>query len=86
MASSLSCFLHTVSLYLLTSLVLYSVAQSPSANQPVPPLQWIELTNLASGPAPPPLMYASMGYDENSRTLIIFGGEQNGNVQQQTYL
>lgn len=63
-----------------------SCAQSLSTNTPVPPLQWLELTDLLSGPAPPGLKDASIGYDDTSRTLIIFGGESNNFVQQQTYL
>jgi hypothetical protein len=62
-------------------------AQSISTSTPVPPLQWLNLTGLLTGPAPPPLMEASMGYDEQTRTLIIFGGEsQGGFVQSSTYL
>ena len=76
------------SLAFVSLLVLLSpcTAQSPSTSMPVPPLQWIELTSLLSGPAPPPLKYASMGYDSVSHTLLIFGGEANGFPTQQTYL
>ncbi|KAH8118402.1 hypothetical protein DFH11DRAFT_1567220 [Phellopilus nigrolimitatus] len=59
---------------------------APSTNTPVPPLQWIELTDLLSGSSPPGLKYASIGYDSTSQTLIIFGGESNGFPLQQTYL
>lgn len=59
-------------------------------NTPVPPLQWINLSNLLQGSTrPPPLRDAAMGYDDtrlvshpsnvsilklHSRSLIIFGG------------
>jgi hypothetical protein len=62
-------------------------AQSISTSTPVPPLQWINLTSLLQGPSAPPLKDASIGYDNTSRTLIIFGGESQGGLpQQQTYL
>ncbi|KAI0092066.1 hypothetical protein BDY19DRAFT_884931 [Irpex rosettiformis] len=62
-------------------------AQSISTSIQVPPLQWINLTGLLSGPAPPPLKDASIGYDDTSRSLLIFGGEsQQGIPQSQTYL
>ncbi|KAI0701810.1 hypothetical protein BC835DRAFT_1404461 [Cytidiella melzeri] len=62
-------------------------AQTISTSIQVPPLQWINLTGLLSGPAPPPLKDASIGYDDNSRMLLIFGGEsQEGVPQSQTYL
>lgn len=79
--SGLAIFL--VSLFFSSSLTL---AQKPSTNTPVPPLQWIELTSLTSGSAPPGLSYASMGYDQTSGTVIIFGGESNGFPVQTTYL
>jgi hypothetical protein len=53
----------------------------------VPPLQWINITGLLQGPSAPPLKDASIGYDNTTRTLIIFGGESQGGLpQQQTYL
>ncbi|KAL0949966.1 hypothetical protein HGRIS_009986 [Hohenbuehelia grisea] len=62
-------------------------AQSISTSTPIPPLQWLNLTNLLSGAHPPPLKDAVMGYDETSRSLIIFGGESAGGFPQgQTYL
>ena len=62
-------------------------AQSISTSTPVPPLQWINLTGLFQGPAAPPLKDASIGYDNTTRTLIVFGGESQGGIpQQQTYL
>ncbi|KZT24519.1 hypothetical protein NEOLEDRAFT_1067266 [Neolentinus lepideus HHB14362 ss-1] len=64
-----------------------SWSQSISTNLPIPPLQWINLTPHLSGSLPPALMYASIGYDEVSRNLLIFGGvSQGGYPQQQTYL
>ncbi len=62
-------------------------AQAISTSTSVPPLQWINLSSLLQGPAAPPLKDASIGYDNTSRTLIIFGGESQGGIpQQQTYL
>jgi len=62
-------------------------AQSISTSTPVPPLQWINITGLLQGPSAPPLKDASIGYDNTTRTLIIFGGESQGGLpQQQTYL
>lgn len=62
-------------------------AQSISTSTPVPPLQWINLSSLLQGPSAPPLKDASIGYDNSTRTLIIFGGESQGGLpQQQTYL
>ena len=52
-----------------------------------PPLQWINLSKLVSGSAPPALKDASIGYDDTTRTLIIFGGESAGGFPQDaTYL
>jgi hypothetical protein len=54
---------------------------------PVPPLQWINITGLLSGPAAPPLKAASIGYSDATRTLLIYGGESAGGFQQSnTYL
>lgn len=54
---------------------------------PVPPMQWLNLTNLLSGSAAPPLMDASIGYDNITRNLLIFGGESEGGfAQSNTYL
>ncbi|KAF9821215.1 hypothetical protein IEO21_00823 [Rhodonia placenta] len=62
-------------------------AQQISTNTPVPPLQWINLTNHLSGESPPPLKDASIGYDDTTRTIIIFGGvSAQGIRQQSTYL
>ncbi|OCB87543.1 hypothetical protein A7U60_g5448 [Sanghuangporus baumii] len=74
-------------LSILFSLSLYSeISGAPATNTPVPPLQWIEITESLSGSPPPGLSYASIGYDPDSSTLIIFGGESNNFPQQQTYL
>ncbi|KAJ7682812.1 hypothetical protein DFH06DRAFT_1278311 [Mycena polygramma] len=55
---------------------------------PVPPFQWLNISALLTGTTQPPaLKDAAMGYDENSRSLIIFGGEASSGVPQgQTYL
>ena len=62
-------------------------AQTISTSMPVPPLQWIELTNLLGGSSvPPPLKDASIGYDDTDKLLLIFGGEsQQGFATQNTY-
>ncbi|KAI1789559.1 hypothetical protein LXA43DRAFT_892782 [Ganoderma leucocontextum] len=62
-------------------------AQTISTSMPVPPLQWIELTNLLGGQSvPPPLKDASIGYDDTNRLLLIFGGEsQSGFPTSTTY-
>ena len=61
---------------------------TPSTTTFVPPLQWINLTGLLGGSNPPPgLKGASLGYDNNNRNLLIFGGEsQQGFPISQTYL
>lgn len=62
-------------------------AQSISTTTPIPPLQWLNLTSLLSGSAPPPLKDATIAYDETTRTVVIFGGESEGGiVQSQTFL
>ncbi|OJT10155.1 hypothetical protein TRAPUB_13260 [Trametes pubescens] len=54
---------------------------------PVPPLQWINLSKLLSGPAAPPLKDATIGYDDTNGVLMIFGGEsQQGFPTAQTYM
>ncbi|KAJ7047383.1 hypothetical protein C8F04DRAFT_1058616 [Mycena alexandri] len=55
---------------------------------PVPPFQWLNLTALLKGSTQPPgLKDAAMAYDENSRSIIIFGGEASSGVPQgHTYL
>lgn len=61
-------------------------AQTISTNMPVPPLQWIELTDLLTGSAAPPLKDATIGFDDTNRILLIFGGEsQQGFPTSQTY-
>lgn len=73
--------------FVFASYFVRSYAQSISSDTPVPPLQWINLTGLVSGSPPPALKDASIGYDDTSRTLIIFGGEsQTGIPQSQTHL
>ncbi|TFK43545.1 hypothetical protein BDQ12DRAFT_731551 [Crucibulum laeve] len=81
------CFIY-LSLSLLISFYRSVSAQTISTNTPVPPLQWINLSNLLQGSAhPPPLKDAAIGYDETSRSIIIFGGEsENGFPQSETYL
>ncbi|KAF9476458.1 hypothetical protein BDN70DRAFT_882353 [Pholiota conissans] len=63
-------------------------AQNISTSTTVPPLQWINLSNLVQGSTkPPPLRDASLGYDETSRSLIVFGGlSESGVAQSQTFL
>ncbi|KAF5322272.1 hypothetical protein D9619_001142 [Psilocybe cf. subviscida] len=58
------------------------------STSPVPPLQWINLSGLLQGiNKPPPLKNAAIGYDETSRSIIIFGGiSSSGIPQSQTYL
>jgi hypothetical protein len=55
--------------------LLALAALTPSTSMTIPPLQWINLTGLLSGPSPPPLSGSSIGYDETTRSLLIFGGE-----------
>lgn len=57
-----------VFIFLLLSLAL---ADDIATNTPVPPLQWINLTNLLQGNSPPPLKDAAIGYDE-TRYLFFF--------------
>ena len=73
----------------LVAVVAVVRAQPPtiSTSIPLPPLQWLNLSALLSGPAPPPLKDPSIAYDDASRSLIVFGGESEGGfVQSQTYL
>ncbi|KAG6880048.1 hypothetical protein C0992_007365 [Termitomyces sp. T32_za158] len=80
------------SLLLFTTWSLFSAlganAQTNPTDTPVPPLQWLNLSGLLQGSSsPPPLKNAAIGYDESSRSLIIFGGESaSGLVQSQTFL
>lgn len=70
-----------------SSLLLLSEHFTRAQPLPTPPLQWLNLTGLLQGPSPPPLKDASIGYDDSSRSVIIFGGEsQDGVVQSQSYL
>lgn len=78
-----------LSLWSLLLLIIRSVvhAQNISTSGPVPPLQWINITGLTTGSAPPALRDASIGYYEGTRTLLIFGGESaQGIPQSQTFL
>ncbi|OSC96801.1 hypothetical protein PYCCODRAFT_1399808, partial [Trametes coccinea BRFM310] len=80
---------HVVLGLLFSSLSAFSSvhAQAISTNMPVPPLQWINLSNHLQGSAAPPLKDASIGYDDTNRVLLIFGGEsQQGFPTSQTYL
>ncbi|KAF9651158.1 hypothetical protein BDM02DRAFT_980375 [Thelephora ganbajun] len=66
------------------SLPVWSVI---STSTPTPPLQWLNITRLLSGPSAPPLKGASIGYDETTRTLLVFGGEsESGFPTSTTYL
>ncbi|KAF9451711.1 hypothetical protein P691DRAFT_796346 [Macrolepiota fuliginosa MF-IS2] len=77
-----------LSLLLLLAVPHVVHAQNISTNTPIPPLQWINLSNVLQGTAhPPPLKDAAIGYDETSRNIIIYGGESEGGFAQgQTYL
>ncbi|KAG6854794.1 hypothetical protein C0991_001221 [Blastosporella zonata] len=68
--------------------LVLTLAQTISIDTSVPPLQWINLTGLLQGSSsPPPLKNAAIGYDEPSRSVIIFGGESaSGLAQSQTFL
>ena len=58
-----------------------------STSTPTPPLQWLNITGLLNGPGAPPLKGASVGYDETTRTLLVFGGEsESGFPTSTTYL
>ena len=77
------CHIVVVVLFLTT----FANGQFISTSTPVPPLQWINLTGLLTGSGPPPLKGVSLGYDNLSRNLLIFGGESEGGfVQSDTYL
>ncbi|KAH9853616.1 hypothetical protein C2E23DRAFT_916420 [Lenzites betulinus] len=74
-------------LFSLASSLLSVRAQAISSSMPVPPLQWINLSQLLDGPAAPPLKDATIGYDDTSGFILIFGGEsQQGIPAAQTYL
>lgn len=58
-----------------------------STSTPSPPLQWLNITGSLSGSSAPPLKGASIGYDETTRTLVVFGGEsESGFPTSTTYL
>ena len=68
-------------------LVPPAVAQAISTTMPVPPLQWLNVTGLIQGTSAPPLKYPSIGYDDTSRTLLLFGGESSSGIPtSQTFL
>jgi hypothetical protein len=80
-------FLYAILLFSLLDSFPLIRSQAISTSAQIPPLQWLNLTGLLQGPAAPPLKDASIGYDDTTRTLIIFGGESQGGLpQQQTYL
>ncbi|OJA18990.1 hypothetical protein AZE42_00394 [Rhizopogon vesiculosus] len=65
---------------------VYAQTKGPSIN-PVPPLQWLNITSLLQGATPAAVKYPSIGYDEETATLIIFGGESSsGAATDQTFL
>ncbi|KAG9317303.1 hypothetical protein JVU11DRAFT_1501 [Chiua virens] len=73
--------------FLLLLLPIPVLSQVLSTNTPVPPLQWLNITNLLQGTPAPPLKYPSIGYDDSSRNLVIFGGESSsGILTSQTFL
>ncbi|KAF8175374.1 hypothetical protein BJ912DRAFT_988653 [Pholiota molesta] len=81
----------STSVFFFLGLLLFSHAthaQNISTSSTVPPLQWINLSNLLQGStSPPPLRDASLGYDDTSRSLIVFGGlSESGVAQSQTFL
>lgn len=62
-------------------------AQAISTSMPVPPLQWLNITGLLQGTSAPPTKYPSIGYDDASRTLLLFGGESSSGIPTaQTFL
>lgn len=51
---------------------LQGFAQKISTDTPVPPLQWINLSDLLKGSSPPPpLKDAAVGYDETRHALNV---------------
>ena len=67
--------------------VLPALVVAISTNMPVPPLQWLNITDLVQGTSAPPLRYPSIGYDDSSRTLLLFGGESSSGIPtSQTFL
>ncbi|KAH0839762.1 hypothetical protein J3R83DRAFT_704 [Lanmaoa asiatica] len=47
---------------------------------PVPPLQWLNITHLIQGTSAPPLKYPSIGYYDDLRTLLLFGGQSSSGI------
>ncbi|KAH7879795.1 hypothetical protein F5879DRAFT_930691 [Lentinula edodes] len=74
------CFLRLFFLFLALCSAVHS--------QSVPPLQWLNITNLLQGSAKPiALKDAVIGYDSDSSTVVIFGGESSSGIPQSvTYL
>ena len=73
--------------HLFFSCLSQSHAQLISTSTPVPPLQWLNITGLLQGSPAPPLKYASIGYDDTTRNLIIFGGQASSGIPTaQTFL
>ena len=68
-----------------TNLLLFLVSLSDAAASSAP-YQWLELTDLLRGSGPPALKDAAIGYDDITRNLILFGGEQNNVRAENTYL
>jgi len=76
-----------IAVHCLFSCLSQSHAQSISTSTPVPPLQWLNITGLLQGSPAPPLKYASIGYDDTTRNLIIFGGQASSGIPTaQTFL
>lgn len=79
-------------LFVICTIVFCCVKSTAAQSQirtdmPVPPLQWLNITSLMSGAPPQPLKDSSIGYDQLTRSVIIFGGESQAGVpQQNTYL
>lgn len=74
-------------LLVLLLLLPAALAQAISTTMPVPPLQWLNITDLIQGTSAPPLKYPSIGYDDTSRTLLLFGGESSSGIPtSQTFL
>jgi hypothetical protein len=67
------------------SFISFSIHCALVYAQSVPPLQWLNVTNLLQGSAAPmPLSNAAIGYDSMMSTVVIFGGESSGGVPQST--
>lgn len=69
-------------LLLISCSFLQTSAQSISTNAEVPPLQWINLSDLLKGSKPQPVKDAAIGYDGTN--VVIFGGESAGGISVST--